>query len=126
MKFEQVCQSMNTFFKQNPIIRILIPISIPIMLICVAFQVMGYFIALGSVMQTVSYLGFFFMVLLVLSECRFKMAFIGLGIYALMHVYPTLLSLLKFHAMNWGGIINLLFFGYLAYQCYRKSLQINQ
>ena len=126
MKFEQVCQTINTFFKQNPVIRILIPISVPLMLLCVAFQVLGNFIELGGFIQAVSYLGFFFMVILVLSECRFKMAFIGLGVYAVMHVYTILRFLLKYKIMSWASIMNLLDFGYLAYQCYRKSLQINK
>lgn len=126
MKFEQVCQTISTFFKQNPVIRILIPISVPLMLLCVTFQVLGNFIDLGDFIQAVSYLGFFFMVILVLSECRFKMAFIGLGVYAVMHVYTILRFLLKYKIMSWASIIKLLVFGYLAYQCYRKSLQINK
>lgn len=126
MKFEQLCQSINMFFMQNPIIRVLIPISTPIMVVCVVFHVLGYFIVLGSAIQALSFLGFFFTLLLILSECRFKMAAIGLGIYSLMHIYSVLRSLWKYHMMNWGSIVYLLVFGYLTYQCYRKSLQINR
>lgn len=126
MKFEQLCQSINMFFMQNPVIRILIPISAPIMLACAALQALGCFIALGGVVQALSYLGFFFMMLLILSECKFKMASTGLGVYTLMQGYLVLRSLLKYHVMNWGSIVYLLVFGYLTYLCYRKSLQINK
>lgn len=60
MKFEQVCQSINMFFKQNPIIRVLIPISAPLMVGCAVIYALGYFIALGSAIQALSYVGFFF------------------------------------------------------------------
>ena len=126
MKFEQVCQSINAFFAQNPIIRVLLPLSAPLMFVCVALQVLGNFISLGSVMSAVSYIGFLFMLILVLSECKFKMASIGLAIYAATYVYSLLRSIFKYHTVNWVSVIYLLLFGYFAFQSYRKSLQINK
>lgn len=126
MKFEQVCQSINAFFAQNPIIRVMLPLSVPLMFVCVALQVLGNFISLGSVMSALSYIGFLFMLILALSECKFKMASIGLAIYAATYVYSLLRSIFKYHTVNWVSVIYLLLFGYFAFQSYRKSLQINK
>jgi len=126
MKFEQVCQSMNSFFQQNSIIRVLLPISVPIMFVCVTVQWLGNLISLGGVANAISQIGFFLMVFLVLSSCNFKMASVGLGIYALMYLYYILRSLLKYHSLNWGSVVYLVVYGYFTYQCYRKSLQINR
>lgn len=126
MKFEQVCKSMNTFFTQNAVIRILLPISIPIMMVCVILQWIGCFIALGGAINAVAFLGFFFTVVLVMSTCNFKIVSWGLGIYSMIHVYNIARSLFKYHTLNWGSFIYLVVFGYFAYQCYKKSIQINQ
>ncbi len=126
MKFEQICKSMNIFFAQNAAMRILLPISIPIMMVCLILQWLGYFITLGGAVNAIAFLGFFFSILLVLSTCNFKMVSIGLGIFSLIYVYNIIRSLFKYHTLNWGSIIYFAVFGYLTYQCYKKSVQINQ
>lgn len=126
MKFEQVCQSLNEFFMQKSIARVLLPLAVPLMFICVAFQWLGNFVSLGGVANAVSYLGFFFMMALVLSLCNFKMAAIGFIVFSLLYGFNVVKSLIKYRSMNWAGIIYLAVYLFFAYQSYKKSLQINQ
>ena len=126
MKFEQVCQSLNAYFAQSPIFKVLLPLGTPILLVCAVLQDAAYFINLGSVMNVLTYLGFFLGLLLVLSLCNFRMVSIGLVIYAAGYVYSIIRSLIRYRSVSYSGILYLVFFGFLAYQAYRKSLLINK
>lgn len=126
MKFEQICQSLNTYFTQNAIIRVLLPISMPLMFVCVILQILGRFISLGGAMNAIAFLAFFFFLLLVLSNCNFKMAAIGLGIFTITYLYNFVYSLLKYRTFNYNAVIYVLVFGFFTWQAWRKSLQINQ
>lgn len=126
MKFEQVCQKLNEYFTQKHVIRILLPISVPIMFICVALLWLGNFISLGSVTNTICYLGFWFAVVMVLSVCNFRMTAAGFGVYALLHAFNIVRSLIRYHSVDWSGVIYLVLYMYFAYQSYKKSLQINK
>lgn len=125
MKFEQICQSLNTYLGQNPVIRVLMPLGMPLMFVCVILQILGRFISLGSVISTVAFLGFFFFLLLVLSNCNFKMAAVGLGLFTITYLYSFLYSLFKYRNFNYSAVIYVLVFGFFAWQAWRKSLQIN-
>ncbi len=126
MKFEQVCQSLNAYFGQHPLFKVLLPLGTPIMLVCVILQEVGRFISLGSAMSTITLFGFFLGLLLVLALCNFKMAAIGMGVYALGYLYAVLRSLIKYQSISYSGILYVLLFGFLAYEAYRKSLLINK
>lgn len=126
MKFEQVCQSLYSYLIQNRVVRSILPYAGFIMFLCAGLQLLGSFVSLGSFAYTGSYLGFLFMMLLVLSLCSFKLAAIGWGIRSLQYLYYVLRAMLKDHYMNWTAIIYLLVYVCFAYQCYKKSLQVNE
>lgn len=126
MKLEQVCQALGAYFEQHPVFKVLMPLGTPIMLACVILQEVGLFVNLGSVVETIAYLGFFLGLLLVLAACNFKMSAAGMGIFALGYLFSVLRSLIQYHSIYYSGIIYLLLFGFLAYQSYRKSLLINK
>lgn len=126
MKFEQVCQSMNTYFSQNRIGRVMLPVSVPVLLVCAVLSVVADFISLGSIVNTLVYILFFFALILVLSCCNFRMAAIGMGIFALDYLYGFLYSLIKYRAVNYSSLIYVLLYAFFIYQAYRKSLQINK
>jgi len=125
MNFEQVCQSLNVYFGQKPLFKVLLPLSVPLMFVCVILQELGRFVSLGSVVSALSFIGFFVGILLVLSNCNFKMAAIGFGIYALGYVYNVLLSLIKYQYINYSSIIYLLLYGFFAYEAYKKTIKVN-
>ena len=126
MKFEQVCQSINTYFSQKSFFRVLLPLSVPILLVCVVLDVVNCFIRLGSVMNVIVYFIFILAFLLVISTCNFKMIAISLGVEGLTYVYTIIYYLIKYRTFNYSAIIYLLVYGFLAYQAYRKSIQINK
>ncbi len=126
MKFEQVCQSLYAFFSQNRIIRAILPYVVPVMFLLEGIHFVGMFISLGSVVNIISYLGFFFMILLALTLCEFKIVAVGLSIYASQYLYNILMNILSSHRMEWGSVIYLIIYVFFAYQSYKKSLQINE
>ncbi len=126
MKFEQVCQSLYAFFSQNRIIRAILPYAAPLMFLLEGIHFVGMFIWLGSAVNIISYLGFFFMILLILTLCEFKIAAVGLSIYAAQYLYNILSNILTSRRMEWGSVIYLIIYIFFAYQSYKKSLQINE
>lgn len=123
MKFERVCESFNVFLAQSRFIEKLFPAAMPLMLLCAALRLLGIFVPLGGVVNAVIYFGFFCMLLLVLSLCDFKMAAVGLLLYALAYLCSFLKSLFAYHSISWGVIIYFGVFLYLACLSFRKSMQ---
>lgn len=66
MKFEQVCQTMNRYFLQKGIFKIMLPISTPIMIVCVGFQLLNRFVSIGGAMSTLTYIGALLSLILVM------------------------------------------------------------
>lgn len=126
MKFEQVCQTMNSYFLQKGIFKILLPISTPIMIVCVGLQLLNRLISLGGAMNTLTYIGALLSLVLVISRCAFKIAAFGMGGLALGYLYTFLHTLIKYHSVNYSALIYVLVFGAFAYQVYKKSILINR
>lgn len=121
MKFEQACQPLNAYFAQHPVFRILLPLGVPLLLVCGGLQILGDFIALGGLVSAASYIGFFLALILVASACNFRMAALGMALITADYLISLLRSVISYHSMNWGALLNLLLFGWLAIQAYRKS-----
>ncbi len=121
MKFERVCQSLNVYFAQHPVFKVLLPLSVPIMLVCAVLEVVGRFISLGGVVNILVFWGFLLGLLLVLSLCNFKMASIGLVIDGAGYVLSFLINLIRYHYVSYSSLLYVLLFGFFAFQAYRKS-----
>lgn len=121
MKFEQVCQPLNAYFAQHPVFRILLPLGVPLLLVCAGLQILGSFIALGGLVNSVAYIGSFLALILVVSTCNFRMTSLGLALISVDYLISLLHSVISYHSMSWGALLNLLFFGWLTIQAYRKS-----
>lgn len=126
MKFEQVCQTMNRYFMQKGIFKIMLPISTPIMIVCVGLQLLNRLISLGGAMGTLTYIGAWLSLILVISRCAFKIAAFGMGGLALGYLYTFLHSIIKYHSVNYSALIYVLLFCVFAYQAYKKSIVINR
>lgn len=122
MKFEEVCQTLNAYFTKKNFLNVLLPLSVPIMLACAILQFVARFISLGSIVNAVTYFGFYFALLMVLSLCNFKMAAIGLAIYALDYVYSLVYNLIRYQYVSASTIIYILVYGFFAYEAYKKTL----
>lgn len=95
MKFEQVCQSALAYFQQHPVFKILLPISMPVMLVCVVLSLLQNLISLGGFVSALDYL----------------LAF--------------LVSLIRYHSLSYGALVYLVVYGGLAFLSYRKSMTFN-
>lgn len=125
MKFEQVCQSALAFFQQSRIFKVLLPISIPIMFIVLALDILGIFVSLGSFVNALIFFVFFLSLFLTLARCNFRMAAIGLGVYALEYLISMLTTIIKYKYMPYGTIVYLVVYGILAFAAYKKSVSFN-
>lgn len=125
MKFEQVCQPLNAYFAQHPIFRILLPLAIPLMLLCEGLQILGIFISLGGLVSVVTFLGFFLFLILVVSTCNFRMVSIGLAMLTAEHLISLLRSMILYRSLSYGSLVYVLVFGWLTFQAYRKSTVLN-
>lgn len=126
MKFEQVCQPLNAYFAQHPIFRILLPLSVPLMLICAAIRLVSSFIEIGSVASAVVLILFYLSLILAVSTCNFRMTAAGLGGYALYYVISLVKTLIRSHSLSWVALIYLAVYGGLAFLAYKKSVGFNQ
>lgn len=125
MKFEQVCQSALTYFQQHPIFKVLLPISIPLMYVCVLIRLVENLISLGSFVSGIVFLGFFLMLFLTLAQCNFRMAAFGLAGFALDYLLTFLVNLIRWHSVAYGTLLYLVVFGGLAFLSYKKSMTFN-
>lgn len=126
MKFEQVCQTLNAYFAQHSLFRILLPLSVPVMIVCAAIQLVSSFISIGSVASAIVLFAFYLFLVLTISTCNFRMTAAGLGIYALYYVIALVKNLIKFRSLSWGALIYLVVYGGLAFLAYKKSVGFNK
>ncbi len=125
MKFEQVCQSGLAYFQQHRIFKILLPLSIPLMFVAVALDILGIFVSLGSFVYAVLFFAFFLALAMTLAQCNFRMAAFGLGLYAIEYLISLLRTLIKYKYMPYGTLVYLVVFGFLAFLAYKKSVSFN-
>jgi len=125
MKFEQVCRSALMYFQQHPVFKVLLPISMPLMFACVLLRLVNDLISLGSFVSALTFLGFFLMLFLTLSQCNFRMVAFGLCGFTLDYVITFLESLIRWHSIVYSSLLYILVFGGLAFLSYKKSMTFN-
>lgn len=125
MKFEQVCQSALMYFQQHPIFKILLPISMPLMFVCVLLRLVNNLISLGGFVSALAFLGFFLMLFLTLAQCNFRMAAFGLCGFTLDYVITFLNNLIRSHSIVYSSLLYIVVFGGLAFLSYKKSVTFN-
>lgn len=125
MKFEQVCQSALIYFQQHPIFKVLLPISMPLMFVCVLLRLVNNLISLGGFVSALTFLGFFLMLFLTLAQCNFRMVAFGLCGFTLDYVITFLVNLIRWHSLVYSSLLYILVFGGLAFLSYKKSMTFN-
>lgn len=125
MKFEQVCQSGLMYFQQHRIFKILLPVSMPLMLVCVVLFLLQNLVSLGSFVSAIVFFGFILMLILTIAQCNFRMASIGLAGFALNYLISFVVSLIRYHHVAYGTLVYLVVYGGLAFLSYRKSITFN-
>lgn len=125
MKFEQVCQTALMYFQQHPVFKVLLPISMPLMLVFAALRLAQNLISLGSFVSALIFLGFLLMLFLTVAQCNFRMAAIGLAGFALDYLWTFLINLIRFHSLAYGTLLYLVVYAGLAFLSYKKSVSFN-
>lgn len=124
MKIEQLCVTLKEYLSQFPVLRILMPLSVAILYVCGALEVLNIFISLGSVVLTLAFLIGIVMMIMVLAQCQFFALAVGIGLYALADAISFLRVLIMYHYIPYGTLIYLLVYAGLAFLSYRKSLSL--
>ena len=123
MKFEQVCQTALAYFQQHPVFKILLPISMPLMLVCVVLRLVQNLVSLGSFVSALIFFAFLLMLFLTVAQCNFRMAAVGLAGFALDYLLSFVVSL--YHSLAYGTLLYLVVYGGLAFLSYKKSMTFN-
>ena len=126
MKFEQVCQTALLYFQQHSVLKIFLPISTPLMLLCVVLRLVQNVISLGSLVSTLTFFVFFLMLILTLAQCNLRMAALGLAGFTLDYLLSFLMSLVRYHMLAYGSLLYVVVFGGLAFLSYQKSMTFNR
>lgn len=122
MQLEKVGNVWHEYCLTNRILKILLPLNIPLLMITAILRNLQNFVSLGSVPGVLVYVGFVTGVLLTFAKSEYRMLSIGIGIYLLDYVYAIARSLFKYHSINWSSMMYLLIWGYFAYAAYKKSI----
>ena len=125
MKFEQVCQTALAYFQQHPVFKILLPISMPLMLVCVVLRLVQNLVSLGSFVSALIFFTFLLMLFLTVAQCNFRMAAVGLAGFALDYLLSFVVRLIRYHSLAYGTLLYLVVYGGLAFLSYKKSMTFN-
>ena len=125
MKFEQVCQTALAYFQQHPVFKILLPISMPLMLVCVVLRLVQNLVSLGSFVSALIFFAFLLMLFLTVAQCNFRMAAVGLAGFVLDYLLSFVGSLIRYHSLAYGTLLYLVVYGGLAFLSYKKSMTFN-
>lgn len=125
MGIEKVGVDFYDYCCNNRFLKVLLPINIPLLFIMAILKIIQNFISFGSAANTIIYIVFILSILLTFAKSEYRILSIGIGIYAFDYIINILRSLFKYHSLNWGSIIYLIFWGFIAYKSYKKSLRTN-
>lgn len=123
MQLEKVGSVWHEYCLANKVLKILLPLNIPLLMVTAVLRNLQNFISLGSAAGVIIYVGFITGILLTFAKAEYRMLSVGMGIYMLDYVYGISRSLLKYHNINWGSIMYLLVWGYFTYAAYKKSIK---
>lgn len=125
MGIEKVGFVFNEYCLEHKILKILLPLSMPILIAAAGLRDLQLLISFGSLVSTVTYICYILGILLVFAKAEYKVMALGMGIYSLGYVFSFLRSLIQLHRFNWSAAIYLLLWGFFTYLAYKKSIQLS-
>lgn len=126
MEIEKVGAVFHDYCLSNKILKIMLPLGIPMIMIGALLKGVDHFINLGSGINVIAYVAVILGILLTFAKSEYKMMSIGIGIYVLGFLYNTVVFLIKYQSISWTSILYALIWGFFSYMAYKKSLRINQ
>lgn len=126
MGIEKVGIVWHEYCSNNKFLKILLPISIPLLLITAVIRLIENFVSFGSAAAVVIYVLFILGILLVFANSAYQILAMGFGIAAVDSVCSILRNLFKSHpTFNWSAFLYVFIWGFFAYLAYKKSFKIN-
>lgn len=124
MGIEKVGMAFHEYCVSNKILKVLLPLSMPVLLVTAALGFIQDFVSLGSVLGALIYVGFFLGILLTFAKSEYRILSIGLCIHAAGYVFGIVKLLIKYHSLSWSSLIYILAWGFFAYMAYKKSIKM--
>lgn len=125
MGIEKVGVVFQEYCLNHRILKVLLPLSMPILLVSAILRVVQTFISLGSVVSVVVFVGYILGILLVFAMSEYQIMAIGIGIYSLGYVITLLRTLISIHMLSWSSALYLVIWAFFAYLAYQKSIQLS-
>lgn len=125
MGIEKVGVVFNKYCQNYKMLKMLLPLGMPILTIMAVLQAVHQLGSLGSIAGTVVYICYIMGILLVFAEAQYRCLAFGMGIHSLGYVMVFIRSLVQLHQFNWSAMIYLLVWSFFAYMAYRKSIQLS-
>lgn len=126
--YQKVSNDFRGFFTSHPIFKILLPLDMIIVYVCVGAMVLNNFIVIGGLLSAIAYYGFFLGLILAVSNQNNKVLYLGLFIYAASEVYQVIkyAIFLSYRFLDFYSLITALIFGYLGYLVYKNRFKLDQ
>lgn len=125
MGIEKVGVVFNEYCLEHKILKILLPLSVPILIIAAVLRDVQSLVSLGSAVTAVAFVGYIIGILLAFAKAEYQMMALGMGLYSIGYAIYFLRSLIKYQVFGWSSAIYLLVWGFLAYLAYKKSIELN-
>lgn len=125
MGIEKVGVVFNEYCMEHKILKILLPLSVPILIIAAVLRDVQSLVSLGSVVTAAAFIGYIIGILLAFAKAEYQIMAFGMGLYSIGYAISFLRSLIIYQVFGWGSVIYLLVWGFLAYLAYMKSIALS-
>lgn len=125
MGIEKVGVVFNEYCLEHKILKILLPLSVPILIIAAILRDVQSLISLGSAVTAAAFICYIIGILLVFAKAEYQIMALGMGLYSIGYAISFLRSLIKYQMFSWSAAIYLLVWGFLAYLAYKKSIALS-
>ena len=125
MEIEKVGAVFQDYCISNKILKILLPLGIPMLMIGAVLNDLDNFVRLGVGISVIAYVAVILGILLTFARSEYKMMSIGIGIYVIGYIYNIVYYLIKYHTISWSSILYSFIWGFFTFMAYKKSLRIN-
>lgn len=127
MGFENVCKSLNAYFRNNKYTAPLQPFAMIATLICGGLLVLSSFpgVSLGFFINIIRVAFWFFFIMLLGTE-NFLMITVALGLRFAESLIDEIVAIFnKYLVFSWYALVYIIVFGFLTYLAYMKFAKSN-
>jgi hypothetical protein len=126
--YQKVGNDLKAFFSTHPIFKILLPLDMIIIYVCVGAMFLNNFLSIGGLLLAIAYYGFFLGLILALSNQNSQLLYVGLFIYSASEAFQVIryATFSTYRFLDFYSLITAALFGYLGYLVYKQSSKVIQ